>query len=294
MPLIFPGISTSQQLFGATLRSEKFGNPKLASATEVMAYLGGVRDWAAKANYRTAQSIITVVEKALEKEVYVVGMKNGGFTCFCSDDPQRGKGVVFFDMKASYSLKVPDGVDATTRDPKYKADKVELHPYIAFLHEFGHAKQWIENPYLFDGNVSTTRNNESKLVEVPWFKKEFQKDLQTKIKDMAYAKAVKSAQKSAPPAAIVPASGPAGAQSGPPGPPGAPPPAPPPTAMGSVKRATINAQVDKDLKLQATRVTNPQWAVRIETDNLIRHEWPMCVEAGYPKRNYSEIEISIS
>ena len=129
---------------------------------------------------------------------------------------------------------------------------------------------------------------------MPWFKKEFQKDLQTKIKDMAYTKAVKSAQKSAPAAAIIPASGPAVAQSGPPSPPGVPPLAPPPASMGSVKRATINAQVDKDLKLQATRVTNPQWAVRIETDNLIRHEWPMCVEAGYPKRNYSEIGISIS
>jgi hypothetical protein len=260
-----------------------------------MAYLGEVRDWVAKANYRTAQAILTVVEKALHKDVYVVGMKNGGFTCFCSDDPQVGKGVVFFDLKARYSLRIPDGVDQNTREPKYKAERVELHPYIAFLHELGHAKQWIENPYLFDGNVLTTKNQESKLVDVPWFKKDFQKDLQQKIKDMAYNKAVKNAPKAPASAAILPAAGPAAA--GPaaqPGLPGSPPPAPPPVSMGSIKRATINTQVENALRLQATRTTNPQWAVRIETDNLIRHEWPMCVEAGYPKRNYSEIEISIS
>jgi hypothetical protein len=231
-------------------------------------YLAKVRAWAAKSD--TAKAIIAVVEKATQ-DIYVVGMKNGGFSSFSSDDPEKGKGVVFFDIEAKFALKIPDGVDAK-KEPKYKAETVSLDPYIAFLHEFGHAKQWIENPYFFNGSVMNSRAAE--------------KTLQDEIQKRAYETAVKQI----PAPAKIPVIGkPAVVTSS-----ATPPPPPPMGGKGGVDRKEVKRKVDERLKLAVTRMTKPGWAVRIETDNLISHEWPMCVETGHPKRSYSEITISVS
>jgi len=44
-------------------------------------------------------------------------------------------------------------------------------------------------------------------------------------------------------------------------------------------------------QLAALRVCKPEWGVRIETDNLIRHEWPICEEMGFAKRNYTDLIV---
>jgi hypothetical protein len=97
-----------------------------------------------------------------------------------------------------------------------------LHPFIAFLHELGHAKQFIEYPWLFDA---------------------------------------------------------------------------PRVAFDAINTAA-RMRLEKGLTfpevrkiLPTSKPVAPGWAVRVESDNMNKHEWPMCKEAGYPCRQYTEISL---
>lgn len=214
MGLIIPTPDEVNALFRASLSSDLFGNPGIASRTETLAILHEVRAWAST-NSVTAQAILSVVTNA-EQDVYLVGMKGGGYTCFCSDDPAPGKGVVYFNFDARFEIKQEGKANAP------------LHNYIAFLHEMGHAKQWIETPEFFNGSLQN--------------KPDFAKDIKTAAQNMAMRTGNCS--------------------------------------FGDAGRS---------LKLQNLRLTKPLWSVRIETDNLMRHEWPMCDESGHVRRAYTDL-----
>ena len=52
---------------------------------------------------------------------------------------------MYFDFDARFQTKQSGSVQA------------DMHHDIAFLHELGHAKQWIENPSFFNGNLNNTK-----------------------------------------------------------------------------------------------------------------------------------------
>lgn len=183
-----------------------------------------VAGWSSKS--QTAKAVLAAVHGA-RKDIYLVGMI-GGYQCFSSDEPEPGTGVVYVDLNARLGVKV--------RGPHGGRTTVPLHNNIALLHEFGHAKQWIENPMFFSGGVQNTRA------------------FAGKIKDAAFNRARDKA---------------------------------PDTMNYGQKRRFATDR----LKLTGLRITAPAWSVRIETDNLHRHEWPICKEMGYPQRQYTDLVL---
>lgn len=192
----------------------------VCTSVETRTFLLEVSEWASSS--KTAKEILGAVH-ASDKEVYLVGMK-GGYQCFSSDEPAVGKGVVYIDVEAKLGVRVkgPHGESVAS-----------LHNYIATLHEFGHAKQWIERPEFFAGGAQNTP------------------DFANKIKAAAFSRLMKSA---------------------------------PPGTYGEQRKFA-----EGHLKHTNMRMCKPAWSVRIETDNLIQHEWPVCREMGYPTRQYTDL-----
>lgn len=143
MPLVFIGKDVARSKFGATLSSDLFGNPEVIGATQMRTYHYNATVWAQRSV--TARVILDVVTRA-EQTIYMVGM-HGGYSCFSSDDPGKGEGVVYFDVNLQLGVRKEGAAQATP-----------LHQYIAYFHELGHAKQWIENPSFFDGGPQNTAN----------------------------------------------------------------------------------------------------------------------------------------
>jgi hypothetical protein len=113
------------------------GAKEIYGQVKTMQYLQQVRAWAAQKS-PTAQRILKTVDNSSVK-IYLVGM-NGGFTCFDSDPAPAG--TIYFDLNLKVSVN-PGG--ATNSHKGFE----RLHPYVAFLHEVGHAVQFIKTPRQF-------------------------------------------------------------------------------------------------------------------------------------------------
>ena len=155
----------------------------------------------------------------------------GGYQCFSSDEPTRGAGVVYVDVNAKLGVKVqgPHGQQI-----------VPLHNNIAFLHELGHAKQWIKSPAFFNGALQNTGGFEKDI-------KNAASEMMTKVRTRVETK---------------------------------------PEGLGYSANKNWGTA---PLQLTGLRLCRPGWSVRIETDNLMTHEWLICDEMRYPKRQYTDL-----
>lgn len=193
-----------------------WGNPVPIGKVQAMVAINEVRAWAQCS--RTAQQILKTVDGA-GKIIHVVCFNGTGETVFSSDDPAPGEGTIFWNIKARFATKQGNGQAA-------------LHHYIAFLHEAGHAVQWLENPVFFEGNMlhgGAGQRTIQDAAQAFWMRRAVHEN----------ASANFGAQK----------------------------------AYAQLRMMTGN-----------NRLTRPAWAVRIEMDNLIRHEWPICDESGHARR----------
>lgn len=176
-------------------------------------YVSAVRQWAAKKS-PTAQRILNIIDN-FSSPVYVVAMR-GGRTCF-DNDPSPG-GVIYINLKLDPSVRA-SGVGVDGRWEKQ-------HPFIAFLHECGHAVQNIENPLQFSNSAKGP--------------------LSLLSSDIASAA----------------------------------------TAHGSrVNKGKLYKDYREWYSRTGSFICQP-WCVRLEYDNIYRHERQICMESGEPMRNF--------
>jgi hypothetical protein len=209
---------------------DKLGKPKnllkgLMGAREIcgqvktMSYLQQVRAWAAD-HSRTAERLLGVIDKS-DITIYLVGM-DGGFTCFDSDPAPAGTIYINLNIKASLNPGGATGVHSGFQ---------RLHPFVVFLHEVGHAVQYIETPKQF-----------AQGTKGPIY------GLKADIEKAALARGNR--------------------------------------LFGHMKYSER-----KDWFSQG-KVDGMAWSVRLEYDNMYRHERPICIEAGQPIRDhYTDIRI---
>jgi hypothetical protein len=255
MPLILLGSNLAMEMCTGDLKGPVNSPPytSLATDLELRKYLYEVSAWASASP--TARAILATVQSSFV-DIYVVGMKGGGFSCFNSDYPREGVGTVYYDLTIKMEVGFP-GPGPTETASTFKVGpkrNVSLHSYIGFLHELGHAKQFLENPGFFrevTANITkatwVNRTGSKGPVALGGGSGAFQSDPKFRFEIETAAK-----------------------------------------KMYEKKRPNAH----KGLQLTNVRMTKPQWGVRIETDNLNRHEWPMCDELGYPKRNYTDLVVT--
>lgn len=199
------------------------GAREICGRVKTLQYLQGVRAWAAEKS-RTAQRLLKVIDDS-DVTIYLVGM-DGGFTCFDSD-PQPS-GTVYMNLNLKLALN-PGGASGM------HSGFEKLHPYVAFLHEVGHAVQFIETPAQF-----------AESAKGPLF------GLKSAIEDAARKYGERR--------------------------------------FGSMPYSQRRVWFSPN-----GPVAGQPWAVRLEYDNIYRHERPICVEAGEPLRDhYTDIRIDAS
>lgn len=117
------------------------------SPEETQKAIGDVKNWARKSS--TAKKLMFFVEISFTKFI-VVGMR-GGYQCFDSTaGPDKNLPVVFVDLDGKLTVNVR-GPHNLHLDPNLCSGNVlPLDNGIALLHEFGHVRQWIERPTMFD------------------------------------------------------------------------------------------------------------------------------------------------
>lgn len=208
------------------------GHASVCSNIEMSAIMYEVRKWSAGS--ATASRIIHDVNLS-SVSVHVIGMKGCGFSCFCSDHPIKGQGTAYVDVQSQYEV-----------------NGHPLHTYIVILHELGHAKQFLENPFWFNQVAARTPNVE--LI-----------DIRTAAVKMQVGRA---------PTPVVPL------VTGHGGGPNLPPP--PLGPMGGQRK--IERDAEKALGNPTRSGPTCNWPFVIEQDNMARHEWPICRETGNPVR----------
>ena len=224
MTIKFPTVEVILKNHGEQL--SLWGYPellKLTPADMTMAYVEKVKEWSADS--KTALATINFVARA-QQEVAIVGMR-GGDTAFDSDNPARGKGVIYVNLDLRMGLK---------------GSKVELHQYVALLHELGHAKQWIERPEFFSASV----------LETSAFKEAIEKSAAEFFQKRALAAQGREFKKMSA------------------------------DEIDEVRMGKLGLSNRIDKKQQWRQRDS---IVRIESDNLARHEWPICDEKKIPRRN---------
>lgn len=335
------------------LTSSNFNDPDLYGPTKSMSFVYQGRLWAQA--YKTARSIFAVVDTS-QTTIHFIGMQ-GGFSCFNSDWPVPGEGTVYLDLDVRLGIKIRDGVDKVTREPRYKQGKsgdfvVALEKYLALLHELGHAKQFLETPWLFDRPAVSERDMEQAAIQMrdlslrkgmnlpartgiktaTGIGQKFNMEaaaasgriavlqgrltgmrnqlvmatrthqsreiarLQQEISAIEGTIATETAAKSnigakkpvGPPPPV--ATG-----GGPPPPPMKGPPGPPPPPAAAAGGPDTKAMASESLGLtKKSPLKKTGWSVPVETDNLIKHEWPICRELGMPEehlRNYTDLVV---
>lgn len=249
MPMCFPTLTRikSEDKWQSALKSPLFGDPKLCTSEEMKQVISDVRNWSK--NSKTASAIFDDIDSK-GVDIYIIGMKSGGYTCFDSDCPRTGSGTCYVDVEAIFSIK-------STND--------NLHNYIALLHELGHARQWIDNPGWFN-LASQAEQNKSRPSA---------KDLQQRIVE----RAANQGKTSKPAIPVATASQ------------GGPPPPPPPGGQGP-SRLQIRKNISDTLQWQSIQGKHIKWPFVIEQDNMARHEWPICDEMHYPRRQgYADLSV---
>jgi hypothetical protein len=344
MALVFPSEIEIRRNFSDDLKSSNFGNPPIFSAEQTEAFVKETIAWSEQ-HSKTAKEILKFVRDA-KQTVYIVGM-TGGYTSFNSNCPLPSHGVVYIDLASKFHVKTTIlEYSIGTNEPERILDRREISRHVVLLHELGHAKQWIENPHLFDEYVY--RMPDGSTLKVNGINSE---DTRKEITDRAiqlrmgrpltlpksipgnglpargpvqpppgarntapppFAGNGMPPPPPAPPFAVkgmpppppappfagngIPPPPPAPPFAGngmpppPPAPPfagnGMPPPPPPPPAGGNARGASRQAAMGElGLNAGVHWPSQKGWSVRIELDNMQRHEWPICDESGNPRRH---------
>ena len=132
MSFYFPDVGEIKAVHGATLRSEKFGNPTIASPETTAEFVHEAQQWCLPS--KTANELMQFIEAAKQR-IHIVGMRKGGYVCFDSDCPTQGQGTVYIDIDVALRTRRTGDL---------------INAYVIFLHEVGHAKQWIQHPERFN------------------------------------------------------------------------------------------------------------------------------------------------
>jgi hypothetical protein len=194
----------AERLFEKTLSSDLFmqqsGYAGCHSAKETEDYVRGFFS-AGFRQSRTAREILRYVGDS-PKIIYVVGMR-GGYQCFDSTAGENKVPVIFIDVDGRLEIFVrsPHGMQIefgtkpqapsrddhralmlrpdmaksvapggarhhlnVARDIPLIVNRVSLDNRIAALHEFGHAKQWLERPHLFDAQVRAVQDYDAESL----------------------------------------------------------------------------------------------------------------------------------
>jgi hypothetical protein len=234
--------------------------------------------WATKS--KTAREVMSYVETS-GKEILVVGMR-GGYQCFDSTgtDQMKKVPVVYIDLDGRLTnfVRQPHQLHFAPEDCKdLGVSSVAMDNRVALLHEFGHAKQWIERPTFFDGHFV---KQQGKPVTA----------------DIVLQKKVDDGDPLLNPKGIFAPVHKKLAGGG--------------TIGESFSEAIRNraAQVlGEKAKIVYDPLVHPEgffptqeeidafkpvtgYSVHIEADNIAKHEWPICDELGIPRRvNYRDI-----
>jgi len=245
------------------------------SAEETRKAVTDAKLWAAKS--KTAHDVMDYVENA-DKEVLVVGMR-GGYQCFDSTGTNaQNKPVVYIDLDGRLTnfVRQPHQLHFAPEDCADKGvNTVAMDNRIALLHEFGHAKQYIENPMFFDGHFIQDKGKEAKPRLLVKDKSQADpllnpdgKVVKAKVKGTgalgkSFAQAIQ--------ARAVEVRGKEGLEMADP-----------------LKNPDGGYLLTEDELKDFKPVTG--YSVRIEADNIARHEWPICDELAIPRRlNYRDI-----
>lgn len=201
----------------------------IASKLEMRRYLLGVQQWADN-NSRTAQQLLQKGHNAQEK-IHLVGMRNGGYTCFDDGDgtPAHGGSTVGLNGGCVIYINIDVDVEVNPGGSTVHAGFRNMHPYIVFLHELGHAIQKVERPELWVNGGRGAR--------------------------AAFLDGINNAAR----------------------------------RYGQRARGLNFGQARTEYSPTQRHVGMP-WNVRIEYDNVYRHERPICQESGQPMRDlYGDI-----
>jgi len=251
------------------------------SAKETKEAVEDAKNWAKDS--KTARDLMSFVENS-EKEILVVGMF-GGYQCFDSTgtDNIKKAPVVYIDLEARLTryVRQPGGqLHFSPEDCKNLGVRIEaLDNRVALLHEFGHAKQWIENPLIFDDHFKQQKGSvPTPTIPVP-----------VKVDDGDPLLNPKGVYQQVPKS--IKGGGAIGAN----------------FAQAIQARATevwgkkgqqmrdplLNPNGEFLLTAEELQAFTPVtgYSVRIEADNIARHEWPICDDLKIPRRiNYRDIQ----
>ena len=224
----------------------------------------------------TALEIMDYVDSS-EKVIHVVGMR-GGYQCFNSTEgPEKDLPVVFVDLDGKLTVNVRTAHNLHLDPNDCQGNVLPLDNKIALLHEFGHAKQWIEKPLMFDNHfvgggdkskkfefAAAIRQRASEVIHrCPKCGEHVEIDAVSKLLLDPKRDKIKH------PKALHICAG-------------------KPTAAVILPTAKEVAPFEE--KKNPEGFKPPVWGTHIEMDNMSRHEWPICREMKLPLRmNYRDI-----
>lgn len=241
--------------------------------------------WQGVAWARNSATAKKIMEHVLldPREIIVVGMR-GGFQCFNSTEgPQGNLPVVYIDIDGKLESFVRGPHNLHLDPEKCTGARVSIDNRIAMLHEFGHAKQWMERPALFDNQPKAPAKT-SPEAEARRLATGVKPGRTGSVREDARAKALKLGG-----------------------------------AERDLRLGATRAGLASDISAKATELWSkkgsgdtsfvrgkgeletfekgvkegPQWGRAIEMDNMARHEWPICRELGLPLRtNYRDIHAT--
>jgi hypothetical protein len=221
------------------------------SAQETRDAIEDTRSWASDS--RTALSLLEFVERS-PKKITVVGMR-GGYQCFDSTAGRnRDMPTIFIDLQGRLTVNVRNPHNLHLDPNSCKGFAAELDNRVALLHEFGHAKQWIERPTMFDNKVWA---DGSGGFDARLEKKTFAADIREKAIAMRERRGKVEDN------------------------------------LERVGKLPYKKPDVFQSKSEFEAFTAPVWGVVVEVDNMARHEWPICRELGLPFRsNYRDINCA--
>jgi len=264
--------------------ASQYGYKGCYSAEHTRTALEATKAWALASP--TAQEILRHVS-ASSKEIHVVGMI-GGYQCFNSTEgADLDLPVVFIDLDGQLTVNVRTAHNLHLDPSACTGNTIALDNRVALLHEFGHAKQWIETPAMFDnspGNFDARLGKSAfaaeiqakaaarlarstcprcgELVELDKVTKAMLNPDRDRVK---HPKALHICQGSKSSKAIAPAA----------------------------IIATAEEVQPFNEKTNPDGYKPPVWGAKIEMDNMARHEWPVCTELGLGQRvNYRDINVT--
>ena len=130
MPLVLLGSEQAMQLCAGDLTGPVNDPPftSLARELELRKYLLDVAAWASDS--KVAKEILYVVQNC-EPNIYVVGMKGGGFSCFNSDYPKYGTGTVYYNLGLKMEIGFhPGPTETASKFAMGPKRNVSLHNYV--------------------------------------------------------------------------------------------------------------------------------------------------------------------